>query len=222
MFTISIKNAVTISIASLLLLSSCGTINQLALQWKHRGEYRKIGNDRTGIATNSTKIQNETPSSDKMKNVNSIDLLISEMNEKAKQTSEIEKLNATASIENTSKVSDTKDKTMNTIVSKKEVRKAVFSALKENGITKLQALKTINKLQKENKENGGSKNQWVALILCWLIGSLGIHRFYLGYIWQGVVQILTFGGCGIWVLVDFIRILIGTLKPKDGEYGTKI
>jgi TM2 domain-containing membrane protein YozV len=63
-------------------------------------------------------------------------------------------------------------------------------------------------------------NQLVALILALLVGALGIHRFYLGYIWQGVVQLLTLGGCGIWTLIDIIRIIMGTLKPKDGEYGT--
>jgi hypothetical protein len=47
---------------------------------------------------------------------------------------------------------------------------------------------------------------------------LSRHRFYLGYTWQGIVQLLTGGGCGIWALIDLIRIIMGTLKPKDGEY----
>jgi TM2 domain-containing membrane protein YozV len=64
----------------------------------------------------------------------------------------------------------------------------------------------------------GSKSQVIALILCGLIGGLGIHRFYLGYTWQGIVQLLTLGGCGIWSLIDFIRIITGDLKPKDGSY----
>jgi TM2 domain-containing membrane protein YozV len=68
------------------------------------------------------------------------------------------------------------------------------------------------------KKTAGGKSQLVAALLCFFIGGLGIHRFYLGYTWQGIVQILTLGGLGIWVLIDFIRILIGTLGPKDGEY----
>ena len=64
----------------------------------------------------------------------------------------------------------------------------------------------------------GSKSQLVALLLCWFLGIIGIHRFYLGYTWQGIVQILTLGGLGIWTLIDFVRIILGTLKPKDGEY----
>jgi TM2 domain-containing membrane protein YozV len=62
------------------------------------------------------------------------------------------------------------------------------------------------------------KSQLTATLLCFFLGGLGIHRFYLGYTWQGIVQILTLGGLGIWVLIDFIRILIGDLGPKNGEY----
>lgn len=65
---------------------------------------------------------------------------------------------------------------------------------------------------------GGDKSQVTALILVALIGGLGIHRFYLGYTWQGVVQLLTAGGCGVWALIDLIRIITGDLKPKDGSY----
>jgi TM2 domain-containing membrane protein YozV len=62
------------------------------------------------------------------------------------------------------------------------------------------------------------KSQIIALILVALIGGLGIHRFYLGYTWQGVVQLLTLGGCGIWSLIDLVRIITGDLQPKDGSY----
>lgn len=65
---------------------------------------------------------------------------------------------------------------------------------------------------------GSGKSQIVALILALVVGGLGIHRFYLGYIWQGVVQLLTLGGFGIWALIDLIRIITGDLQPKDGSY----
>lgn len=64
----------------------------------------------------------------------------------------------------------------------------------------------------------GGKSQVIALILCILVGTLGVHRFYLGYTWQGIVQLLTLGVCGIWSLIDLIRIITGDLKPKNGEY----
>lgn len=62
------------------------------------------------------------------------------------------------------------------------------------------------------------KSQLAALLLCLLIGGLGIHRFYIGYTWQGIVQILTLGGLGIWALIDLIRIITGDLQPKNGAY----
>lgn len=89
------------------------------------------------------------------------------------------------------------------------------------GIVK-QALK-YKALKKEELKNPAEpqpqgKSQLVALLLAILIGGLGIHRFYLGYTTIGIIQLLTAGGCGIWALIDIIRIATGDLKPKNGEY----
>ena len=59
------------------------------------------------------------------------------------------------------------------------------------------------------------KSRAAAAILCWFLGFIGIHRFYVGKVGTGVAQIFTLGGLGIWVLVDFIWILTGTWKDKD-------
>lgn len=91
--------------------------------------------------------------------------------------------------------------------------------------TEAAAVKTVVK-QKESKTadaskaatKKGKKSQLIALVLCGLVGGLGIHRFYLGYTWQGVVQLLTGGGCGIWWIIDLVRIITGDLKPKNGKY----
>jgi TM2 domain-containing membrane protein YozV len=77
-------------------------------------------------------------------------------------------------------------------------------------------------LKKANKPAASGKSQLTAALLAFFLGWLGIHRFYLGYTWQGIVQLLTLGGFGIWALIDFIRILTGDLKPKDGEYEKKL
>lgn len=74
----------------------------------------------------------------------------------------------------------------------------------------------------ESPATNDGKSQIIALVLVVLVGGLGIHRFYLGYTWQGVVQLLTLGACGIWTLIDLIRIITGDLKPKGGEYTTKL
>ena len=60
-----------------------------------------------------------------------------------------------------------------------------------------------------------SNEQLIAIILCLLVGGLGIHRFYLGYTNIGIIQLLTGGGCGVWVLIDLIRLVTGDLKRKN-------
>jgi hypothetical protein len=63
------------------------------------------------------------------------------------------------------------------------------------------------------------KDQLVALILCIMVGWMGIHRMYLGYYGIGIIQLLTLGCCGLWTLLDMIRIITGNLQPKEGLYG---
>ena len=54
------------------------------------------------------------------------------------------------------------------------------------------------------------KNFTIALILSFFLGPLGIDRFYLGCPFTGILKLLTFGGLGVWALVDFIRIATGS------------
>lgn len=62
------------------------------------------------------------------------------------------------------------------------------------------------------------KNKWItALLLCWFLGFLGVHRFYTGHTAIGVIQLLTLGGCGIWQIVDFILIVSGNYKDSEGN-----
>ena len=63
-----------------------------------------------------------------------------------------------------------------------------------------------------------SDKDWlVAVVLSALLGTLGIDRFYLGYIALGVLKLLTFGLCGIWWLIDLILIAVGSLNDADGR-----
>jgi TM2 domain-containing membrane protein YozV len=60
------------------------------------------------------------------------------------------------------------------------------------------------------------KSRLAAALLCFFLGGLGIHRFYVGKIGTGIAIILTFGGFfGIWPLIDLIMILIGSFKDKS-------
>ncbi len=65
------------------------------------------------------------------------------------------------------------------------------------------------------------KKRLVAFLLCFFLGGLGVHRFYVGKTGTGIAQILTLGGLGIWVLIDFIMILCGKFSDKEGNLITE-
>lgn len=56
-----------------------------------------------------------------------------------------------------------------------------------------------------------------AALLCFFLGALGVHRFYVGKIGTGILQLCTLGGLGIWALIDFIMIVVGSFSDKDGN-----
>lgn len=61
------------------------------------------------------------------------------------------------------------------------------------------------------------RNFLTALLLSIFLGSLGIDRFYMGYIGLGVLKLVTGGGCGIWWLIDVILIATKQLKDVNGN-----
>jgi hypothetical protein len=62
-----------------------------------------------------------------------------------------------------------------------------------------------------------SDKEWLtALLLSLFVGVLGIDRFYLGYIGLGILKLITFGGCGIWALIDIILIAMDNVKDARG------
>lgn len=56
----------------------------------------------------------------------------------------------------------------------------------------------------------------ITAILCFLLGTWGIHRFYVGKIGTGILMFLTGGGLWVWTIIDFIRIVTGNFKDSDG------
>ncbi len=62
---------------------------------------------------------------------------------------------------------------------------------------------------------GAKKVNWIlCLVLSIVFGSLGVDRFLMGKIGTGVLKLITFGGFGIWWLVDVV--LIATKHKYEG------
>lgn len=60
------------------------------------------------------------------------------------------------------------------------------------------------------------KDVGMAYILFLLIPGLAVHKFYLEKPWQAILFILTFGGLGIWWLIDLF-----TLPGQVKKYNMK-
>ena len=77
----------------------------------------------------------------------------------------------------------------------------------------------------KNELHPERKNQLTDYLMGGLgfVGINGMHRLYLGLYGRGVALILTFGGCGVWQLIDVatiyerIALLNGDRAPDKGE-----
>jgi len=48
---------------------------------------------------------------------------------------------------------------------------------------------------------------WVlALVMSIVFGQLGVDRFIMGHVGLGILKLITFGGFGIWWIIDVILI----------------
>lgn len=61
------------------------------------------------------------------------------------------------------------------------------------------------------------KSKWAAFWLCLFLGMFGIHRFYVGKVFTGIIWLLTLGLCGIGWVLDLLVILFGGFKDKAGQ-----
>jgi TM2 domain-containing membrane protein YozV len=63
-----------------------------------------------------------------------------------------------------------------------------------------------------------SRKSWLVLfILALLFGAFGVHRFYAGKIGTGILMFFTFGGFGIWYIIDLLIIITGNFTDSNGN-----
>ena len=56
-----------------------------------------------------------------------------------------------------------------------------------------------------------------ACILSITLGGFGADRFYLGHWQEGIGKLFSFGGLGVWTLVDVVLVSVGYIGPADGS-----
>jgi TM2 domain-containing membrane protein YozV len=57
------------------------------------------------------------------------------------------------------------------------------------------------------KEKGVKEVNWIlCVIMSAIFGGLGVDRFIMGKIGTGILKLITFGGLGIWWLIDLVLI----------------
>ncbi|MGF7139332.1 TM2 domain-containing protein [Roseimarinus sediminis] len=72
--------------------------------------------------------------------------------------------------------------------------------------------------QPDSINNKTFNTRWLAaVLLCWILGIFGAHRFYLGRTGTGILMLITVGGLGIWYLVDLILLIVGRLSDNSGR-----
>lgn len=87
-----------------------------------------------------------------------------------------------------------------------------------------------------SKSQNSNEKKLTLLLLCWLFGIFGIHRFYTGKYLTGCLQIFAWVLVGIlsltkseiitaipigllllWWVIDIMRIIMGKFKDKEGR-----
>ncbi len=94
-----------------------------------------------------------------------------------------------------------------TTIEVKNADQTTVEALNSSEIKNLDVKKSD--LKKEITKKSKSDDEFIiTLLLCLLAGGLAAHRWYqkkpIGW---NILFILTFGGCGVWWLIDLINIL---------------
>ena len=71
-------------------------------------------------------------------------------------------------------------------------------------------------------KSSGTKSWPATMAMSWILGFAGVHRFYTGHVVLGVIYLLTFGVCGLGVLIDWIMLWTGSYRDSNGNPLTSV
>lgn len=92
-----------------------------------------------------------------------------------------------------------------------------FSGAQANFVAAVKSANRASSKAQASKQTQISEAPTKDLLTTWLfsafLGWLGVDRLYIGKVGTGILKLLTFGGLGIWALIDLILISVG--QPVD-------
>jgi TM2 domain-containing membrane protein YozV len=205
-----------------LLLASCGSNATITKRYHNRGFNIAWGGG------SSADGKNERPATKRVKLQSSATFSEKITAESAQENSKpIDFVASSANVDVAKGVAPQKmePSKMGSSVLKTTVSNAKFPSIIKPKLSKQVAVK--NSPSKGDPRDG--KGWGLSLVLCFVLGVLGIHRFYLGYTSIGLIQCVIgvvgllfaewiIGLLSIWILIDFVRILTYKLEPKNSYY----
>lgn len=71
--------------------------------------------------------------------------------------------------------------------------------------------------QHKTKKFPKQRHFLAVFFISFMWGTFGVDRMYLGKWGTGIFKLITFGGFGLWVIVDLILIMSGAMRDKQGR-----
>lgn len=80
----------------------------------------------------------------------------------------------------------------------------------------------ITSVEKNGQDSSGviktkQRHFLAVFFLSFMWGMFGVDRFYLGKVGTGILKLITFGGFGLWTIIDLVLIMSGAMRDKQGN-----